>query len=119
MTGLVSPLGETPVADDTVGLLEGITTTRSIRRYRDEPVPPDVLRDLCFAASRAPTGSNRQPFRLVVLTEGEIAHEAKLVTLHVFDAAPGEIGRRLTGAPGEVAAVNQRDAYAFCCKGCG
>ena len=78
------PLAATPTAADTVGLLEGIATTRSIRRYRDEPVPDDVLRDICFAASRAPTGSNRQPFRLIVLTEGEVAAEAKRL---VADAA--------------------------------
>ena len=78
------PLADTPVAVDTVGLLEGIASTRSIRRYRDEPVPDDVLRDICFAASRAPTGSNRQPFRLMVLTEGEVAAGAKRL---VADAA--------------------------------
>ena len=72
-----NPLAETPVATHTVGLLEGIASTRSIRRYRNEPVPDDVLRDICFAASRAPTGSNRQPFRLIVLTDGPIAAEAK------------------------------------------
>ena len=70
-------LDETPTPDDTVGLLEGIATTRSIRRYRDEPIPDDVLRDICFAASRAPTGSNRQAFRMIVLTGGEVAIEAK------------------------------------------
>ena len=70
-------LDETPTPDDTVGLLEGIATTRSIRRYRDEPIPDDVLRDICFAASRAPTGSNRQAFRMIVLTDGEVAGEAK------------------------------------------
>ena len=70
-------LADIPVAADTVGLLEGMATTRSIRRYRDEPVPDDVLRDCCFAASRAPTGSNRQPFRLIVLTDGTVADEAK------------------------------------------
>lgn len=70
-------LHETPTPDDTVGLLEGIATTRSIRRYRDEAVPEQVLRDLCFAASRAPTGSNRQSFRMIVLTDGEIAEQAK------------------------------------------
>lgn len=78
------PLADTPVAADTVGLLEGIASTRSIRRYRDEPVPDDVLRDICFAASRAPTGSNRQPFRLIVLTDGAVADEAKRL---VADAA--------------------------------
>ncbi len=66
-----------PLAADTVGLLEGLTTTRAIRRYRDEPVPPEVLRDVLFAATRAPSGSNRQPTRFVVLTDGERARAAK------------------------------------------
>ncbi len=62
---------------DTVGLLEGIATTRAIRRYLDEPVPPEIFRAIFFAATRAPSGSNRQPFRIVVLTDGPKAAEAK------------------------------------------
>ena len=62
---------------DTVGLLEGICTTRAIRRYRAEPVPEPVLRDILFAATRAPSGSNRQPFRFLVLTDGPKAKAAK------------------------------------------
>ena len=62
---------------DTVGMLEGLTTTRAIRRYADEPVPGHVLRDIMFAATRAPSGSNRQPFRFLVLTDGERARQAK------------------------------------------
>src|SRR5580700_7922840 len=62
---------------DVVGLFEGICTTRAIRRYRPEPVPDDVLRDVLFAATRAPSGSNRQPFRFLVLTDGPKAVEAK------------------------------------------
>jgi nitroreductase len=68
---------ESPRYPDTVGLLEGIGTTRAIRRYRDEPVPDHVLRDVLFAATRAPSGSNRQPFRFLVLTDGPKALEAK------------------------------------------
>jgi len=63
------------VAD--IGLLEGLSTTRAIRRYRDEPIPDEVLRDILFAATRAPSGSNRQPFRFIVLTDGPRAAEAK------------------------------------------
>jgi nitroreductase len=70
-------LGASPLPADIVGLLEGIATTRAIRRYRDEPVPPAVLRAILFAATRAPSGSNRQPFRMVVLTDGPKAVEAK------------------------------------------
>ena len=62
---------------DVVSLYEGLLTTRAIRRYTDEPVPDEVLRDILFAATRAPSGSNRQPFRFVVLTDGPVAREAK------------------------------------------
>jgi nitroreductase len=58
-------------------LLEGLATTRAIRRYSDEPIPDEVLRDILFAATRAPSGSNRQPFRFVVLREGPRATQAK------------------------------------------
>jgi nitroreductase len=62
---------------DDVSLLEGMATTRAIRRYTDEPVPEDVLRDIMFAATRAPSGSNRQPFRFIVLSDSQVAREAK------------------------------------------
>ena len=68
---------EQALATDTVGLLEGIATTRAIRRYKDEPIPDDVLRDIFFAATRAPSGSNRQPFRFIVLTDSDTAVKAK------------------------------------------
>src|SRR5438477_2965458 len=70
-------LGAVPLPADTVGLLEGLSTTRTIRRYRDEPVPPEALRAILFAATRAPSGSNREPFRFLVLTDGPMARAAK------------------------------------------
>lgn len=70
-------LAETALPVDTVGLLEGMCTTRAIRRYTDDPVPDDVLRAILFAATRAPTGSNRQQFRFITLTDGPKAQQAK------------------------------------------
>ncbi|MEM1435011.1 MAG: nitroreductase family protein [Pseudomonadota bacterium] len=70
-------LDQTPIHSDTLGLLEGLTHTRAIRRYLDEPVPEAALRDMLFAATRAPSGSNRQPFRFLVLSEGDKAEAAK------------------------------------------
>ncbi len=63
--------------EETVSLYEGLLTTRAIRRYRAETIPDEVLRDILFAATRAPSGSNRQPFRFMVLREGPVAAEAK------------------------------------------
>ncbi len=73
----MTDLAQLGVAPDTVGLLEGIATTRAIRRYRDEPIPDSALRDILFAATRAPSGSNRQPFRFMVLSDSEKAAKAK------------------------------------------
>lgn len=70
-------LSDVPLPEDTVGLLEGLATTRAIRRYRDEPIPERHLRDIVFAATRGPSGSNRQPFRFVVLSDGPNARAAK------------------------------------------
>jgi nitroreductase len=80
----VSNLGSTSLPLDTVGLLEGLATTRAIRHYRDEPVPVEALRAMLFAATRAPSGSNRQPFRFVVLSDGPTAQAAKTL---IGDAA--------------------------------
>ena len=60
-----------------VGLLEGIATTRAIRRYLPDPIPEEHLRDIMFAATRAPSGSNRQPFRFMVFTDSEQSREVK------------------------------------------
>ncbi len=58
-------------------LLDGIATTRSIRRYTAAPVTDDQLATVLWAASRAPSGSNRQPFRFVVLRDGPRAAVAR------------------------------------------
>src|SRR6202022_3249770 len=89
-----SDLAAQPLPDDVTGLLEGLTTTRAIRRYRDEPVPDDALRDMLFAATRAPSGSNRQPFRFIVLTDGPKAREAKRI---IGASAQGLWGRKRDG----------------------
>jgi nitroreductase len=82
------PTGLSPqLPPDSIGLLEGLTTTRAIRRYRDEPVPPEALRAILFAATRGPSGSNRQPFRFLVLADGPKAQAAK----HLI----GEAARRM------------------------
>ena len=58
-------------------MLEGIATTHAIRRFRDEPVTDEQLATILFAATRAPSGSNRQPFRFLVFRDGEAAVAAK------------------------------------------
>ncbi len=66
-----------PIPATLPDLLTGLASTRAIRRYRDEPIPDDDLATVLWHATRAPSGSNRQPFRFVVLRDGPRAVEAK------------------------------------------
>lgn len=58
-------------------LLEGLATTRAVRRYRPDPIPEADLATILWHATRAPTGSNRQSYRFVVLRDTPVAREAK------------------------------------------
>jgi nitroreductase len=80
--------------DNALGLLEGIATTRAIRRFTPEPIPDDALATMLFSATRAPSGSNRQPFRFLVLRDGPRARQARRLI--------GEGARRAWGTKREV-----------------
>ncbi len=60
-----------------LSLVDGLTTTRAIRRYTDDPVTDAQLAKALHLATRAPSGSNRQPFRFVVLRSGPRAMRAR------------------------------------------
>ena len=62
---------------EELDLLTGLATTRSIRRIRPDPIPDDDLATILWHATRAPSGSNRQPVRFIVLRDGPNAVEAK------------------------------------------
>jgi F420 biosynthesis protein FbiB-like protein len=55
-----------------------LTSRHSIRRYRADPVPGDIVQRLVQAASAAPSAHNRQPWRYVVVDEA--AAKARLAT---------------------------------------
>ena len=74
------------VPDPPVALLDGLATTRAIRRYTDDPVPDDDLATILWHAGRAPSGSNRQPFRFLVLRDGDRAATAKALLGDAFRA---------------------------------
>ena len=101
-------LRQTELPADSVGLLEGLATTRAIRRYVDEPIPESVLRNILWAATRAPSGSNRQPFRFVVLHQSEVAKQAK--ALIATSAQRFWAEKRILVLRGRV----QHHGYTFC-----
>jgi nitroreductase len=67
-------------------LLEGLATTRTIRRYTADPIPEADLAQILWHATRAPSGSNRQPVRHLVLRDGPAATQARRVLGESFRA---------------------------------
>lgn len=69
---------------ETPSLLEGLATTRAIRRYTSEPISSADLNTILWHASRAPSGSNRQAFRFLVLRDSDVAQQAKALLGNAF-----------------------------------
>ena len=65
-----------------------LRTRRSIRRFKTDPVPDSVLRDILHTATFAPSAHNRQPWRFIVLTDSS-------AKTHLSDAMAEEFQRDL------------------------
>jgi F420 biosynthesis protein FbiB-like protein len=98
-------------------LIEAMRARRSLRRYRPDPVPREVMLTLLDAARWSPSAHNRQPFRFAVVIDLERkealarAMGARLRRDLEADGAPeaviaADTGRsyaRITGAPALIA----------------
>lgn len=56
-------------------LLETMKTRRSIRKFKGEPIPKDILNRIIEAGTYAATGMNMQPPIIVAVTNKEIRDE--------------------------------------------
>ena len=55
-----------------VDLFDIIATTRSMRRLKPDPVPPELIRKILEAGVAAPSGGNMQRWRFLVIRDPEI-----------------------------------------------
>ena len=52
---------------EEIGLFEALSTTRAIRRLKPDPVPVELIRQVCEYGTYAPNGGNRQPWKFVAV----------------------------------------------------
>jgi nitroreductase len=72
-----------------VSFAELIRARRSVRAYRPDPVPDDLLAQVLDAGRLAPTAANRQPVRIIVIhTAGREAELQRLYPRDWFVTAP-------------------------------
>ena len=87
-------------------LMEAIRTRRAVRDYEDRPVPEDKLRRVLEAARLAPSASNRQRWKFVVVRDLERRRA-------LSRAAGGQV--HLIKAPVVIAAVATYPEYVMRC----
>ena len=56
-----------------MNIMEAIEQRRSIRKFRDAPIPDEVVENIIGAATLAPSGKNRQPWRFIVVRQDKRA----------------------------------------------
>jgi len=56
-------------------LMEAIKTRRSIRKFKEMPVPENLLKEVLNAARLAPSADNAQPWKIIVVRDEQVKHK--------------------------------------------
>lgn len=72
-------------------IMTAIKGRRSVRKFTADPVDKDTLMKLLEAAVWAPSGSNRQSWRFVVVTDSAILKKIKMVSPGLLGDPPAVI----------------------------
>ena len=57
---------------EEIGLFEAMHTQRAIRYFKPDPVPKEAIDKILEAASKAPSGTNRQMWHFIVVQDDEL-----------------------------------------------
>ncbi len=74
-----------------IGLFEAMFTQRALRRLKPDPVPDDLVHRLIEAATKAPSGGNRQPWAFVVIRDVATKRQIGAWYLDAWDKTYGAI----------------------------
>lgn len=66
-------------------LIDAIKTRKSIRGYKPDPVPKEVLEEILEVSIRAPSAMNTQPWEITIVA-GEALEQIKQANIEKFDA---------------------------------
>ena len=80
-----------------IGLFEAIYSQRAIRRLKPDPVPDELIHKLIEAATKAPSGGNRQPWAFIVIREAATKQKLGEWYLDAWNKTYGAISEEARG----------------------
>ena len=66
-------------------VFEALYTTRAMRRVKEDPVPDNIIQSMIDSAIRAPSGSNRQNWKFLVVTDKNIREKLSNIYRETWD----------------------------------
>ena len=89
-------------------ILQAVTTRKSIRGFKKDPVPEETLRAILSSACRAPSGSNIQPWEFTVIA-GDVLENLRRDNVRRYrsEAAPAPEHSSTEKPPGSVYRTRQ------------
>ena len=66
-------------------VFEALYTTRAMRRVKEDPIPDNIIKSMIDSAIRAPSGSNRQNWKFLVVTDKNIREKLSNIYRETWD----------------------------------
>ena len=66
-------------------VFEALYTTRAMRRVKEDSIPDDVIKSIMDSAIRAPSGSNRQDWKFLIVTDKKTREELADIYRETWD----------------------------------
>ena len=76
---------------DEIGLFEAIYSQRAIRKLKPDPVSDELVHKLIEAATKAPSGGNREPWAFLVVRDAESKKKIGQWYLDAWNRTYGQI----------------------------
>ena len=88
------------MADETFDLFKIMATTRSMRRLKSDPVPPELIHKILKAGTGAPSGGNMQRWRFLVVRDPQVKQTVGAYYKRTWDEVVSPRYRSGEPAPG-------------------
>ena len=79
---------------DEIGLFEAIYSQRAIRKLKPDPVLDESIHKLTEAATKAPSGANRQSWKFLIIKDTELKRRIGEYYLKAWESAYGSQAAR-------------------------